>query len=791
MEVCTNINALPDDILVRILRNSSKTPFESESDAPWPFVNPDLASLCASSTAEKDSCVEYREPFPTPPDAVVTPPTASVCRLWRRLSQRSATKLLVKEDSIVSLQDISTAILSFPHLTHLHLCDGSVETLDDAFLAHLASSCPKLTALHVGRGITQVVSDSWKFEHPITDAGLDHFFRRCTRLEQLSLCCLHHDVTLPPSFFQLAHLHTLVLTDASALDAPGLANLSSLAALHIASRELDYEQLSSLARLPTLTSLSVADQTFLFQSGRRPGAFFIAQLSRLKSLEFMKQCPQFELMFPREYPCHHLERLLITDCDELHHLPDALGEILPCLRQLTIRSCYSLTQLPRNLTSLSCLESLTLSRCSNLSSLPENFGELTALKALVLDQLHLQHLPDSLCQLPSLESLLLLIPRRYIGPQEPDRIVLPEGIGVLTNLRTLVLRNYGGQPLPPSFTQLPSLKRLEVDSCRMEGLVWELQALSNLQQLRIHTCPIRKLPGSLTCLTDLRVLTVGNCASLTSLPRRLHHLARLTQLEVTGCARLAGTFESLPSSLEALSQDSYKRAISLPDLSALQKLRSLTFRLLGGRSGSHQTHVGMVCHRAEGATMGLPLAFLSQLWPLSPRSIREILKHELKAPGAVVQQLRHLAIHHDDRLRELPPALSELQHLTSLEVCHAPKLACLPSPLGCLSQLRKLSVSNCSALEHLPDSLTQLALLHDLDASYTAIRSLPFGLAELSRLRELSLHGCKQLEALPGDLTDLSALLYLGIQGCKQLLDSEGKVQPRSIWNKYRLMIDM
>ncbi|CAI5521196.1 unnamed protein product [Closterium sp. Naga37s-1] len=137
---------------------------------------------------------------------------ASVCSRWRRLARRQVSMLLVKKNRVVPLADLTAAIACFPHLSHVHLSDNSVETIDDAFLAHLAASCPKHVSLHVGKGMTKQWCRVGGEGFPVTAAGVDRFVRRCTQLHHLSLYCPHPYEYLPPSLANLAHLHTLGLT---------------------------------------------------------------------------------------------------------------------------------------------------------------------------------------------------------------------------------------------------------------------------------------------------------------------------------------------------------------------------------------------------------------------------------------------------------------------------------------------------------------------------------------------------------------------------------------------------
>ncbi|GJP74065.1 hypothetical protein CLOP_g4706 [Closterium sp. NIES-67] len=808
MDSPTHIHDLPDDILTKILWHyEQRVPRKSDSDALWEsdFLIPTPKYISARLSVENAIREETRTPLPTPPpsaNAHLILIIASVCCRWRRLAQRCTSALYVRDNLAVSRQDLAGAVASLPHLTHLHLCDGSVETLDDAFLAHLASCCPKLAILHVGSRIAPEEINHHDYghyragrkdEHPITDAGLDRFFTRSTQLEQLSLYCLHVSATFPASFFHLPRLHTLSLASAFPLQSPHFASLTSLTSLTIVSGYLDYLQLQILARLPSITSLSVSDQTRFAGDEHGSADLDLAQLPRLKSLKFNQ-------LLPLASPCTSIERLDILQSDP-KDLPSDFGHLLPRLRELIFRqSWYHWSppepfRLPETFPSLTLLESLTLSKCDLLGSLPENFGCLPTLKTLVLHKLRLSSLPDSLCQLASLQTFLLMecastpvdtlqLPAGFccltalqtLCLAKMPRVRLPENIGELAQLRTVFLSGLYQQPrLPASFTQLSSLTRLELGTCMLRELPEDLGvgSLANLQELHIHSCPLlQRLPDSLTRLTGLEVLTVDECVKLTSIPRRLEGLGKLKWLELTGCRYQTEPPACLPLSLEVLDLGNSYRVADLPDVSLLPKLRKLSLKLVGKEermavtsSFPHLQHLEL--HLQDDAL-------------------------QLPFPLALLPQLHSLVIWNAGKVQRLPCDIgSALPQLRSLQIHRAGELQELPESIGALTRLRQLHLFDCPALQHLPASLTRLACLHKLSVGSATIRSLPAGFVQLTRLRRLDLNGCEQLRALPQGLADLTMLRYLGVKDCWHVRDDRGHVvEPRGIDSMYGLRIE-
>ncbi|CAI6002442.1 unnamed protein product [Closterium sp. NIES-65] len=632
---------------------------------------------------------------------------ASIRRRWRRLARSHVSALCVKQERIVSRKDVLNAVACFPKLTYLHLSDGSVETLDDYFLAQLASSCPHLTAFHVGESIAQDRDPHWREtgERQLTEAGLDDFFRHCTGLE-LSLCCFRGNDTLPASLFKLPHLRVLLLNTAVILQHPELKSLTSLTALSIETSNVDFQQLSSLLHLTRLTKLSLPRNVRVTREGLQ--AFTFLLLPSLESLKVGFNEAQFHAIF---------------------------SSTLPSLKTLVLHS-LPLYGLPASFCQLSSLETLFLIDCKHLDCLPEGFGCLISLKYL------------SLVDFPQLE--------------------LPKDIGELINLHT----RSANRPLPPSFTQLASLIRLELDNCLIAELPEGLNQLRNLQQLYVQSCPsLKKLLEFVTGLISLRILSIDKCSGLRTVPMSLDSLTRLKQLELTGCEQLKESPKFLPLTLEVLSLGNYEKPTALPDMSGLTNLRKLCLRTIeagcwlpisNGLSSLEDLSLIMADNAEE---LLISLAGPSRLRTLNIGSARNLRRLPDLSP---LQDLRQLGIDMAEQLTELPATITSLQHLTSIDI-YAPKLTYLPEGIGALSRLRKLSLTNCFSITCLPPSLSQLSCLHYLKLNNVFISSLPENFGQLTRLKDLCLHGCMKLEALPEDLAELKLLGCLDTEGCYKL----------------------
>ncbi|CAI5988274.1 unnamed protein product [Closterium sp. NIES-65] len=750
---CLHINSLPEELLIAVFwpskRLFSREPFDEDV---WAAVRPPPRF---NSEDPDEACYQQSETmFPAPPlppafaDAAYNLLIASTCRRWRCLARRHVSTLLVKSNRAVSLKDLAAAVDCFPKLTHLHLSDGSAQAIDDTFLARLAACCPNLTAFHLGRPIVENPESDQAGETFLTPAGFDVFFRRCTRLEHLSLACLHCEFRLPSSLFKLVHLRSLTVADLPVVTTPKVKNLSALTLLWIDSVG-DYQTLEHLAHLPRLTHLSVPE-----------------------------------------------------DCDDFHTVPDDTCHRMPCLHELSIDASGTFFDVPEQATALTRLRTLKLENCTVLG-LPDSFGQMPTLTTLVLHNLN-THFPGSCSRLQSLETLIVtdcaylrelpdplsaLTALKTLCLADSPLLILPDDIGGLTNLHTLYLKSYRARHLlPPSFTRLASLTRLELHKCELAELPEAMGELTRLRELYVLSCSwIQRLPESVSALLNLEVLVVDKCSSLFSVPTSLMHLSTLKQLELSGCALLRKAPEFLPGSLETLRLGTYPEVTHLPGIYALSSLKSVSLSMVIfpsalSRSLSSLEHLRLVL-ACEGE-LPFPLADLPRL-----RTLALVSTGVVKLPDfstSTLQELRQLEICLPE-LTEIPSTIAALQKLTNLEI-NAPKLRALLNSIGALSRLCKLIMSNCLALTHLPASLTQLACLRELTVHKAAITSLPPNFARLSRLQALDLEGCKQLEALPGDMGKLELLDRVAFTGCDKLHDNEGMLRFPGGHTSYRWM---
>ncbi|CAI5525243.1 unnamed protein product [Closterium sp. Naga37s-1] len=418
--------------------------------------------------------------------------------------------------------------------------------------------------------------------------------------------------------------------------------------------------LNSLLPLPRLAHLSIlASQTLV-----PTGAASVTLPSCLKSLSLFRFCPDFATMFPSASTFTGLEELLISNCRELESLPRGIGDLLPCLRKLTIHECRDFTHLPESVASLSRLEAVIVFSPSSRFTLPSDFGHLTALKLLVLEGLRFTELPPSFCRLTSLEALFLS-------------------------------RCYSLEHLPADFCRLTTIKTLVISKSCDLFLPWDVGALENLRVLRLDP------------LAGLMRLELTDCERLREPPAGLPPSLETLCLgpfrrAASHCVDISGLSQLRVLKLNCVAVVTYGPAGS-SGLSCLQQLEQLEMRL-GDDSRELPLPLTLIC-----------LPRLRCLLIQAPGICS--LPENMAAALPQLQQLELLSWSPE----ELPGSILALHSLTSLTV-EASQLVALPQGMSCLSRLRKLELIRCTALQHLPEFLTQL---HQLILRDTSIPALP------------------------------------------------------------------
>jgi Leucine-rich repeat (LRR) protein len=153
-------------------------------------------------------------------------------------------------------------------------------------------------------------------------------------------------------------------------------------------------------------------------------------------------------------------------------------------------------------------------------TLPEWIGELTNLKSLLANSNELSSLPSGLFQLRHLEELNLSLNKLE---------ELPGEIGQLKSLKNLNVSQNAIRNIPVSIGELPKLEKLDVIINKITTLPESLVQCSSLGDLRLSGNPLVELPGWIGEMKQLKFLFVQSCG-LKRLPESLGALSSLTYL---------------------------------------------------------------------------------------------------------------------------------------------------------------------------------------------------------------------------------------------------------------------
>ncbi|CAN6696701.1 unnamed protein product [Malus baccata var. baccata] len=414
------------------------------------------------------------------------------------------------------------------------------------------------------------------------------------------------------------------------------------------------------------------------------------------------------------------------------------------------------------------LRVISLSRYQNITHLPDSIGNHIHLRYIDLSYTAIEKLPDSVCTLYNLQTLLLL------GCS--SLFELPANMRKLIHLRHLDIRGTDINEMPVHMGRLKSLRTLTT-------FVLGKSTGSNIGELR----ELSHLGGKISILNLQNV--VGAIDAL------LKDKKDLKEVELAWVPNV--------------SNDSVKERYVLERLQPSVNLAKLTIRCYGGSSfpnwvgDSSFSNLQVMRLSYSGNCSSLPpvgqLPALKELYVERMKSVVSV-GVELYGGNQTFQSLEKLEFSYMPEWEEwLPspsggespnfPRLKELRlfgcpklrgnlptHLPSLktldvsfcEVLHVNRGRNTLNTESLRGSLEKLTIKGCPGLSLLLESTETLLSLQMLDITSVDIKWLPQMLPNGNRLQSLTLWGCSSLLSFPtnGLPTTLTSLL---IDNCNKL----------------------
>ncbi|KAJ1688932.1 hypothetical protein LUZ63_013087 [Rhynchospora breviuscula] len=580
--------------------------------------------------------------------------------------------------------------------------------------------------------------------------------------------------TLPTHISKLIHLKYLCISECGFIIPKDIGILWSLQALYLRNCE-------KITYLPESIGKLISLRTFELK------------LDNLKCLpESISQCRSLQNLIINSKQIKSIPNSMFiqsfnfSDCSKLKRASVDVFQPINSIRNINLRFCWDLEEVPVSIGNLVSIECLYLSNCSSLKCLPESVGNLQNLRVMNLSECdELEEVPASIGNLASLEILDLSYCK--------ELKYLPESIGNLLNLDYMNLEKSGIETLPSSICELSSLVTLKLTVNAKIDLPVCLGNMKKLKYLHVNPWSLDGMPVGIGKLTDLRVLKYFHVSGENKYASisELEHLNFLSgKLRIWGIGNLNNPGEPTEANLKEKKNLDHLELIWDSDdflnerfghwfsvLEALQPPSSIKSLDLEWYPGAEYPNWMMVL--SENNTTTFP--YLTSL----------TLSHfEWCSSLPSLAELPHLEYLKLERMLNLTnysgffPSLNklELHKMPNLEEVTTMKLDTENVYYSAFPRLSKLVISRCPKVRiqpRLPPSVVELELEKSNKEllrveffngeSSSEICSQPLGIRELiiSEM-ETQLVWLKQL-SLPESMRHLTSLRRLEIDHCKGL----------------------
>ena len=335
-----------------------------------------------------------------------------------------------------------------------------------------------------------------------------------------------------------------------------------------------------------------------------------------------------------------------------------------------------------------------------ISYLPRSMEKLTNLRFLELSGNHLSSIPECIQRFSMLEHLDLSENKLN---RDSFSIKLPH------SLTYLDIGYNAMYQIPDTVWQLPNLKTLILDHCKLESIQIPVTA-SGLISLWINYNPLKSAPGGLKHLTNLQRLKMIGC-DLSKIPTEISYLQKLEKIDING-----------------------NKLTQLDD--AICQLTSLT------HLHAHRNSIQVISKEIGNLKS---LQWLD-LYDNKIQHLPDGLKH--------LNELRHLGLS-TNKFQEFPKPLYDMPHLEHVSL-NWNFLSQVFKRINGMKSLKSLELHSCKIL-FLADEITELDYLEKLTMGCNWIKKLP-PLGKLKKLKFLDISGNQEIENIEEELLKLQGL---------------------------------
>ncbi|XP_070674733.1 putative disease resistance RPP13-like protein 1 [Malus domestica] len=417
--------------------------------------------------------------------------------------------------------------------------------------------------------------------------GKEWLAHNSNRLQSLSLDECSSLLSFPTNGLPtpLTSLHLVNCKKVEFLSREMMAKLTSLQSL-LLFKSCDSLRSFPLGIFPNLSSLSIVGCQNLESLSVEGGAD--ENLSHLNSLSIWG-CRNLVSFPDGGLPTPNLTFFHVYNCENLKLLPDRM-HTLTALQRLEISSLPNLVSFPDGGLPTPNLTYFSVDHCVNLKLLPDRMHTLTALQTLLIRSLpNLVSFPEGGLPTPNLTFFSV----GYINITH-----LPDSIGNHMHLRYIDLSYTTIKRLPDTVCTLYNLQTLLLLGCSfLVELPAYMRKLIHLRHLDIGETKIKEMPVHIGRLKSLRTLTAfvlgkSTGSSIAEL-RELSHLGG--KISILNLQNVVGAIDALLKDKkdvnevelswgDVVSNDSVKEIYVLERLQPSVNLVKLTIRCYGGIS---------------------------------------------------------------------------------------------------------------------------------------------------------------------------------------------------------------